>query len=282
MSASSPGGDTAMLLETTGDRIAKTQSAVVLEKMISQFMFGKAAEMPAVRRAPAHLPPFPLRRRCRASRRRAVTATAGRRLPNDPRFQAGPFHHGADPSGARLVRFWVLCCVLASPAHRAQVYDPLEPVNRADLPASTTRSTRWVLRPVATRCYVNVVPRLRAHRACRTCTRQHQRHVLSGGQQRVAGQARRCSATISAGCWSTRTFGIGGIFDIASARPASRRPSEDFGQTFGATGGSGPGPYLVLPILGPSNVRDTTVGLVIQTYIDPVNQVIRRTTTCGS
>ena len=36
------GGDTTMLKE--GDRVAKTQSAVVLERMISQFMFGKAAE----------------------------------------------------------------------------------------------------------------------------------------------------------------------------------------------------------------------------------------------
>ncbi|MEO7762355.1 MAG: outer membrane lipid asymmetry maintenance protein MlaD [Casimicrobiaceae bacterium] len=36
------GGDTAMLKE--GDRVAKTQSAVVLEKMLSQFMFNKAAE----------------------------------------------------------------------------------------------------------------------------------------------------------------------------------------------------------------------------------------------
>ena len=37
-----PGGDTATLKD--GDRIAKTQSAVVLEKLLSQFMFGKAAE----------------------------------------------------------------------------------------------------------------------------------------------------------------------------------------------------------------------------------------------
>jgi phospholipid/cholesterol/gamma-HCH transport system substrate-binding protein len=37
-----PGGDTATLKD--GDRIAKTQSAVVLEKLVSQFMFGKAAE----------------------------------------------------------------------------------------------------------------------------------------------------------------------------------------------------------------------------------------------
>ena len=37
-----PGGDTATL--TDGDLIAKTQSAVVLEKLLGQFMFGKAAE----------------------------------------------------------------------------------------------------------------------------------------------------------------------------------------------------------------------------------------------
>lgn len=36
------GGDTVMLKD--GDRVAKTQSAVVLEKLVSQFMFGKAAE----------------------------------------------------------------------------------------------------------------------------------------------------------------------------------------------------------------------------------------------
>ena len=37
-----PGGDTVKLKD--GDRVAKTQSAVVLEKLVSQFMFGKAAE----------------------------------------------------------------------------------------------------------------------------------------------------------------------------------------------------------------------------------------------
>jgi phospholipid/cholesterol/gamma-HCH transport system substrate-binding protein len=37
-----PGGDTSYL--KNGDRVAKTQSAVVLEKLLSQFMFNKAAE----------------------------------------------------------------------------------------------------------------------------------------------------------------------------------------------------------------------------------------------
>lgn len=43
------------------------------------------------------------------------------------------------------------------------------------------------------------------------------------------------------------------------------RENEDFGQTLGFYG-LGPGPYLVLPILGPSSVRDTG-GLVVDTVV---------------
>jgi phospholipid-binding lipoprotein MlaA len=48
-------------------------------------------------------------------------------------------------------------------------------------------------------------------------------------------------------------FGFGGFVDVAGAG-IERRP-EDFGQTLGRWG-IGPGPYLVLPILGPSTLRD--------------------------
>jgi phospholipid-binding lipoprotein MlaA len=51
------------------------------------------------------------------------------------------------------------------------------------------------------------------------------------------------------------TLGVGGLFDIAGEAGLERR-NEDFGQTLGHWG-VGAGPYLVLPILGPSTVRDT-------------------------
>jgi phospholipid-binding lipoprotein MlaA len=51
------------------------------------------------------------------------------------------------------------------------------------------------------------------------------------------------------------TLGLGGLFDIAGDAGMERR-TEDFGQTLGRWG-VGSGPYLVLPILGPSTVRDT-------------------------
>jgi len=52
------------------------------------------------------------------------------------------------------------------------------------------------------------------------------------------------------------TLGFGGLFDQATDM-GLRRKKEDFGQTLGHYG-VGNGPYLVLPILGPSNLRDTT------------------------
>ena len=51
-------------------------------------------------------------------------------------------------------------------------------------------------------------------------------------------------------------FGLGGIFDIASDVNIERH-REDFGQTLGRWGIPS-GPYLVLPILGPSTVRDAS------------------------
>lgn len=61
--------------------------------------------------------------------------------------------------------------------------------------------------------------------------------------------------------------GFGGVFDPAGAAgvPYNR---EDFGQTL-AVWGFPEGPYLMLPLLGPSNVRDTT-GIVADYFLDPL------------
>jgi len=58
------------------------------------------------------------------------------------------------------------------------------------------------------------------------------------------------------------TVGIAGLWDPATKWGMHRQP-EDFGQTLGHYG-VGHGPYIVLPVFGPSNLRDTT-GLVTDT-----------------
>ena len=52
------------------------------------------------------------------------------------------------------------------------------------------------------------------------------------------------------------TVGIAGIFDVASYYGLQKYDKEDYGQTFGVWG-AGPGCYFVLPVLGPTTVRDT-------------------------
>ncbi|MFP5390254.1 MAG: VacJ family lipoprotein [Gammaproteobacteria bacterium] len=70
------------------------------------------------------------------------------------------------------------------------------------------------------------------------------------------------------------SFGIGGIFDVASEAGIPKH-QEDFGQTLGYWGVPS-GPYLMLPLLGPSTVRDTA-GLPLDiaadpwVYVDPVH-----------
>ena len=77
------------------------------------------------------------------------------------------------------------------------------------------------------------------------------------------------------------TFGIYGIFDFASDIGLKRNP-EDFGQTLGYWGVPD-GPYLVLPVFGPSTVRDASV-MPLDLTLDPVSRhehVAERNTVTG-
>lgn len=65
-------------------------------------------------------------------------------------------------------------------------------------------------------------------------------------------------------------FGVGGLFDVATAAKLPKH-SADFGVTLGHYGVPS-GPYLVLPLLGPSTVRDAT-GLVVDYYGNPLSYV---------
>lgn len=64
------------------------------------------------------------------------------------------------------------------------------------------------------------------------------------------------------------TVGIAGIFDPASTM-GMQRTKEDFGQTLG-TWGVESGPYLVLPVIGPTNPRDLT-GMGADMALNPLN-----------
>ncbi len=64
------------------------------------------------------------------------------------------------------------------------------------------------------------------------------------------------------------TFGIGGLFDPAARIGGVKKTLKDFGQTLGYYH-VGPGFYLVLPIVGPSSLRDIT-GAFVDSFADPL------------
>ena len=66
-------------------------------------------------------------------------------------------------------------------------------------------------------------------------------------------------------------FGLGGVLEVAENLGLERIASEDFGQTLGYWG-LGSGPYLLLPLLGPSTLRDAT-GLVLELRDSPSSRV---------
>ena len=72
------------------------------------------------------------------------------------------------------------------------------------------------------------------------------------------------------------TIGILGLFDPAAHYFGLKPKDEDFGQTLGHYG-VGQGPYLVLPFLGPSNLRDAA-GTFADVFVDPVYYITDKQT----
>jgi phospholipid-binding lipoprotein MlaA len=81
----------------------------------------------------------------------------------------------------------------------------------------------------------------------------------------MQGEVKKSGVTLSRFALNT-TVGLLGTFDVAE-KLGLKYHNEDFGQTL-ATWGVGEGPYIVLPLLGPSNPRDA-IGKVVDVIINP-------------
>ncbi|MBF0268188.1 MAG: VacJ family lipoprotein [Alphaproteobacteria bacterium] len=86
----------------------------------------------------------------------------------------------------------------------------------------------------------------------------------------LQGEFLRAASAVGRFCVNS-TFGFLGMGDVAGGGGMEHH-SEDFGQTL-AVWGVGEGPYMVLPILGPSNPRDAT-GFVVDRFLDPISWVM--------
>ena len=147
----------------------------------------------------------------------------------------------------------------------AEVSDPLESVNRGVF-WFNEQADRFVIKPVA-KGYDWLLPRPVKRGVSNVFDNLFTPVVavsdlLQGNFQESAEDVGRFVVN--------STVGVVGIFDVATGWGLEKR-REDIGQAFGAWG-IGSGPYLVLPILGPSSVRDG-VGLVGNYFLLPQNYI---------
>jgi len=145
--------------------------------------------------------------------------------------------------------------------HTAGPKDPYEPFNRKMFAFNDTLDT-YALKPVAT-AYTKVVPspiRTGVHNFFGNFS-----DAWSAVNQLLQGKPAD-AGTMTLRVLTNTTIGIGGIFDPATSLGLERK-SEDLGQTLGVWGLE-PGPYLVLPLFGSSDIRDA-VALPADTYVSP-------------
>ncbi len=137
--------------------------------------------------------------------------------------------------------------------HRHAPDDPAESVNRAFFSVHQVLD-RYLFRPVAL-AYKAVIPKI---------VRRGIRHVISNLTEPVVFvndvlqlKPKRAIRTFTRFAVNT-SLGIGGVLDVAKAGHLPHRPN-GFGNTLGRYG-VGPGPYLFLPLVGPTDLRDLIGG----------------------
>ena len=143
-----------------------------------------------------------------------------------------------------------------------EIYDPFEPVNRAIFSFNNV-ADRVILEPVA-KGYKKLPSPIQSGISNFL---SNLRAPLVVVNQLLQGQGE--NAIQSSGRFIINsTVGLLGIFDVAE-KIGIEEKEEDFGQTL-ATWGVGDGFYIVLPLFGPSNIRDTS-GMLITMVTDPIN-----------
>jgi phospholipid-binding lipoprotein MlaA len=151
-------------------------------------------------------------------------------------------------------------CASVPPNAGQDPRDPLEPLNRQVFAFNDALDTA-VMKPLA-EVYDKVLPV--PIQDCLSNAFSNLREPSNALNSLLQGKGADAANDVCRFAINT-TIGLLGCFDVAS-RMQFEKHREDFGQTL-AVWGLGDGPYLVLPFLGPSSVRDG-VGLGVETFLD--------------
>lgn len=171
--------------------------------------------------------------------------------------------------GQSLIRFLWVAMLLVNPvwAQDAETeQDPWEGFNRK-VHTFNDVADRWVLKPVA-KGYTKVTPDPVEQGVSNFFDNLLEvRNIFNDVLQWKWKQAGNDSGRLLI----NSTLGVAGIFDVARHLNLEKSEGEDFGQTL-AVWGVDSGPYVVLPFLGPSNLRDTG-GIPVDWVANPVSEI---------
>jgi phospholipid-binding lipoprotein MlaA len=143
------------------------------------------------------------------------------------------------------------------PDHPIDAYDPWEGFNR-EVYRFNTEFDRAIFLPVV-RGYEYVMPDFAERGVSNFFNNLREMRNAVNSALQLRGEA---FGTAVGRFFINSTIGVFGLLDLASEF-GYRERREDFGQTLGRWG-VGPGPYLVLPLFGPSSARDAS-GLAVDT-----------------
>ena len=145
--------------------------------------------------------------------------------------------------------------------------DPWETANRGIF-AFNRVVDRWAWRPI-TATYQFIVPTFFRRGIHRIFLNAETPAIVVN--QLLQAEWRASGLTIARFVLNS-TAGYGGFFDAADIGAGWKRHDEDFGQTL-AVWGLSSGPYVVIPVIGPSTVRDS-VGTIVDRSLDPLTFII--------
>lgn len=144
--------------------------------------------------------------------------------------------------------------------------DPLEGYNRAMFTFNEA-ADRWILKPVA-RGYRGLTPDFVERGVSRMFSNLGEVLTIANDVlQGKFGQASNDTGRLLV----NSTLGLAGFFDVAQKAGLEKSDGEDFGQTFGVWG-VGEGAYVVLPLLGPSTLRDAP-GRFLDGFLNPIGEI---------
>ena len=143
----------------------------------------------------------------------------------------------------------------------SEIYDPLEPVNRAVLKFNFFIDD-YAIRPVV-KVYRFIMPDFAEKGVSNFFS--NLKEPIRSISFLFQGEVKKSFKSV--GRFTLNTITSLGTYDLAS-KVGLEKNKTDLGVTL-AKGGIGSGPYLIIPIIGPSNLRDLS-GDVIEYFVDPV------------